>query len=269
MILATTDHQRTRLWDLGDRQHPRMLATVAAPGFPVAFSADGHVLATIGDNTDGQLWDVTDPRHPRALTDVGVLDSPQAVAFSPRGHILATVLGDQVVLWDITNANSARMIASMASGIGDNAALTFDPTGHLLAADGSNGRIRLWNVSDPNHPGQLATLAGNPSDSNTVTFSLNGRTLATTGLDQTVQLWDLADPAHPALRAVLTDALRPVMFHPDGHTLAVIGANGSVQLRETDADAATARLCAVATAAIARAAWDQYFPGLVYRPPCQ
>ena len=101
-----------------------------------------------------------------------------------------------------------------------------------------------------------------------IALSPDGRTLAVSASDQTIRLWDLADLAHPTIRAVLTGAGRPIAFPPDGHTLAVIGANGLLQLRETDLDQAAARICARTTAAMARAAWDRYLPGVPYQSPC-
>lgn len=91
--------------------------------------------------------------------------------------------------------------------------------------------------------------------------------MATPGLGQTIQLWDITDPTRPTVQAVLPDALLPVMFHPDGHTLAVIGTNRSVQLRETNVKDATARICAT-TPRISQATWDHYFPQQPYQPPC-
>jgi WD40 repeat protein len=268
-ILATSDRQQTRLWDLSNRQHPSELATLPQSGSPAAFSPDGQMLITIGDNSSGQLWDIRRPRQPRTIVDLGVLDGPTSVAFSPRGHVLATIWGDQVVrLWDMTNVGRPRMIATMPGGTEYGATLTFAPDGHLLAANGANGTIRLWNVTDPTHPALLTTLPGDPNNLNTIAFSPDSRTLAIPGAGQTIQLWDLTLPAYPTVRAVLTNALRPVAFHPDGHTLAVIGSNNSIQLRQTDLDRAAAQICALTTTTITRATWDRYFPGQPYQPPC-
>jgi WD40 repeat protein len=58
----------------------------------VAFSPDGHTLATGSDDGSARLWNVSDPNRPtplgRPLTDR--TDRVSLVAFSPDGHTLAT-----------------------------------------------------------------------------------------------------------------------------------------------------------------------------------
>jgi hypothetical protein len=74
----------------------------------VAFSPDGHTLAT--DNADKPiiLWDLADRTHPHQLGQP-LTDSVGSVAFSPDGRTLATGSADQtVILWDLAELNSLR-----------------------------------------------------------------------------------------------------------------------------------------------------------------
>ena len=71
----------------------------------VAFSPDGHTLAS--GNLDGtiQLWDVADPARPSALGQPltgGGTAAVDSVAFSPDGHTLASGSFDGTIrLWSL------------------------------------------------------------------------------------------------------------------------------------------------------------------------
>jgi WD40 repeat protein/transcriptional regulator with XRE-family HTH domain len=213
------------------------LATGAGGVYSVAFSPDGHTLAS--GNNDGtiRLWNVTDPADPRPLgqplTGSGAPVGP--VAFSPDGHTLASGDADGTVrLWNVTDPARPRPLGQPQTSDTSVDAVAFSPDGHTLASGDADGTVRLWNVTDPARPrprGQPLTGDGTPVGS--VAFSPDGHTLASGDADGTIRLWDITDHARPRPRGqpLTSDtSVDAVAFSPDGHTLASGDADGTIRL---------------------------------------
>ena len=62
----------------------------AAPVRALAFSPDGTLLATGGNDDAVLVWDLTNPTSPRHVRTLPHKGAVTAVAFSPDGRLLAT-----------------------------------------------------------------------------------------------------------------------------------------------------------------------------------
>jgi WD40 repeat protein len=119
--------------------------------YSLAFSPDGHTLATGDYDGAVQLWDITDPAYIRPLgqplTGAGI--KVHSVAFSPDGHTLASGnLDGTVRLWDVTNPAEPRPLGQPLTGSTTSVeSVTFSPDGHTLASGSDDGTTRLWNLN--------------------------------------------------------------------------------------------------------------------------
>jgi len=236
------DDGKLTLWDVADPRQPMRAATLTHDSkslYAMAFSTDGHTLATIANavaahsGTELILWDVTNLASPTRVCVVATGPHVRTVVFSPDGRTMVTA-GDEIILWHLTELSRSRFRKSKAPAPVSNIRLSyvgaaqFSPDGRTLAtASGTtNGAVILWNIAEPAQPSRLVILPGPFEYPRTVTFSPDGRILVTT--DHThggrVALWDVRDAAFsPTLIASLTDLAKQeqaAAISPDGHTLA-------------------------------------------------
>jgi WD40 repeat protein len=201
----------------------------------VAFSPDGHTLATASVDTTVRLWEVSDPHQPHPLSTLTDHTAEVwSVAFSPDGHTLATGSDNGISrLWDISDSRQPHPLSTLTDHTNIVRAVGFSPDGHTLATGSDDTTARLWDISDPRQPHPLSTLTGHTADVLSVGFSPDGHTLATASLDTTVRLWDISDLRQPHPLSTLTghtSIVWSVVFSPDGRTLATASADNTARL---------------------------------------
>ncbi|MEU8399581.1 hypothetical protein AB0C28_30710 [Nonomuraea sp. NPDC048892] len=82
----------------------------------VAFSPDGRLLATAGNDGATRLWDLSDPRRPQLRTALEAhTDRVSSVAFSPDRHTVATGGYDRTaLLWETDAEQIAARVCRLA-----------------------------------------------------------------------------------------------------------------------------------------------------------
>ena len=122
-VLATAYDDRMFLWNVADPAKPRIERSLPAPvGImgsnsqgDIAFSPDGHLLASAVGRSHVAIWDVSDPAHAtRIATITGSAGFIDALAFSPDGHVLADVsFTGAVNLFSVADPAAPQRLATM------------------------------------------------------------------------------------------------------------------------------------------------------------
>jgi WD40 repeat protein len=81
----------------------------------VAFSPDGHILATASNDKSIRLWNVA-KAAPLGQPITTRSETGYTLAFSPDGHYLATGSDDALRLWDLNIDHAIRRICDTTRG---------------------------------------------------------------------------------------------------------------------------------------------------------
>ena len=188
------------LWDVSDRNRPRLLGSLGGftnTVYSASFSSDGRLLAAGSADRTVRLWDVSTPANPQPLGAplTGFSGYVQAVAFSPSGRILAAGSRDlSVRLWDLTDATAPHPLGGPLTGPTKPVySLAFTPDGRTLAEGSGDHSVRLWNLSDPARPAATGPVFTGPASwVNALAFNADGTELAAGSSDSKVWIWNTA-----------------------------------------------------------------------------
>jgi RNA polymerase sigma factor (sigma-70 family) len=222
----------------------------------LAFAPDGKALAGgVGGLRDGsfygevRIWDPSSGKERPTLT--GHTNPVMSLAFARDGSTLAGGSGTygapigEVRLWDVASGRLLRTLTEADEAI---VTVAFSPDAKTVAGGGTvwrdgkvfGGAVSLWEVATGK---KQMTLPAFPSYVHAVSYAPSGALLATAGIgpngEGQVILWDTKTwkalkTLTPSTIVQPVTAVKCLVFSPDGQSLAVGGASGTLTLRPVD-----------------------------------
>lgn len=206
------------VWDVEDDHKLQLFTEETDSIWSIAFSPDGESVVSAHENEKARLWDIKSGEQITELSMIHPQDpgkykgddhqiqrrlkwlekgavykaTPEPIAFSPDGTLIAGGVFRELWLWDATTYET-QMVICLPHGCWRAEALTFSPCGRYLVSgaswQGTNKvSIRLWEVATGKN---IATFWSHPTDIQSLAFSPDGTVLASGSFDGTILLWDM------------------------------------------------------------------------------
>lgn len=213
---------------LGDVATGKTLLSLGEDTFAsFAFSHDSRYVAESIWRVDSKV-----PSGPRirvlelpTLRSVSAFSrsSPQSIAFSPDGAILASGHWDAVVLWDILSGKPVGVLRGCGRYV---RGLAFSKDGSLIAAGTDTGGVQIW---DDRRLKRISSVELGGGDVSDPAFNLDG-TLVAVGVYGTGTAWLIATRTGEVLdhRKISGLGCGSVAFSPDGNFLIAPSTGGIV-----------------------------------------
>ncbi|MFD0209925.1 PQQ-binding-like beta-propeller repeat protein [Streptomyces hirsutus] len=150
VVTIEADDERVTLLDAATGRTQRTIEPSARSPLSLAFSPDGHALATA--SSGNRLVKTWDARTGQLRDSFRVNGEVESLAFSSDGRTLAVSSARGVQLWDLATSQPRITLPTRSR-----AAAAFSPDGRTLAI-GTGSSIELWNVDLPDPARAIRTV---------------------------------------------------------------------------------------------------------------
>ncbi len=182
----TASKQFAYAWDAKCKQIQEFKGDTEEMISAVAFSTDGHLIATGSWDKTARLWDVTGGSQVRVLR--GHTGHVREVAFSPNGRFVLTGSRDGTArVWDTATGNEIHpFIGHSKEGV-SSVSISPPDGGRILTGD-EDGVVRLWEAKAPF--AQIRQLGPRLGRVESAVFSPLGGRLVLTASENVIYVWD-------------------------------------------------------------------------------
>lgn len=194
-----------------------------APVKALAFSSDGSLLATGGDDKMVYLWDL---KTGSVIADVENGFAIKALEFTSDGNLLAAC-GKDVKLMD----RQGKLISTFSGYTTDVWSFSYNSAARKLVAGSYAKYLRVWDLISADF---LFLLEGHERSSLAVCMSPDGKTVASGSLDKSVRLWNAETGEQRCIMELHSGNIFAIDFHPSGKYLVSASADKTLRLWNAD-----------------------------------
>jgi WD40 repeat protein len=194
-----------------------------APVKAVAFSVDGKILATGGDDKIINFWDV---QRGELMSSFQNTYAIKALLFTPEGDLLAAC-GNEIKLFD----REGKVKRTFGGYTTDIWSFSYNRPTKRITAGSYAKTIKVWDLQT----GKLVlTLEGHERSCLPVCFNPSGSLIASGSLDKSVRLWDATTGQQKHKMELHSENIFSIAFHPSGKYLASASADKTIRIWSAD-----------------------------------